>query len=202
VVSLFPNTGSRRVVEVQFQYEADPQRIRQQRDSARYTVQAILNAVDLADREPLEQAVLLAEALRSWAALPTASRSPLPPNEEAFIYTAYGTLVLQRPTAMGLALAYKQLCRAAGLDCRIVTGQLERGAHVWNLVTGEGFGAHIDLFIDLHGEEPPALRLDFEMDEAGYSWDALRFPPTPGEWPEPDESVYSDSDLTITDMGG
>jgi hypothetical protein len=190
MVSLFPDTGSRRVIEIRFQYGDDPQRIRQYRASTRYIIQSILDSLDLADREPLEQAAMLAGALRERTALPTASRLSLPPQEEAFLDTSYGALVLQRPTALGLALAYKQLCQAAGLDCRIVTGQLERGAHVWNLVTGDGFGAHVDLFIDLFGEERPLFRLDHEMEEAGYSWESARYPPTPEEWPEAEAADF------------
>ena len=199
-VSLFPDTGSRRVVDIRFQYGDDPHRIRQNRDSAQLAVQSILGSLDIEGREPLEQAALLAESLRAWAALPTANQSALPSGEEAFLNTAYGALVLRRPTALGLALAYKQLCATAGLDCRIVAGQLERRSHVWNLLSGEDYGAHVDLFLaDPIGEEPLVFRLDSEMDAAGYSWDALRYPPTPDEWPAAETIDY---DEETDDNGG
>jgi len=191
LVSLFPDTGNRRVIEIRFQYGGETQQIRQYRASTQYAVLSLLDSLDLAGREPRAQALLLAEALRDRVALPTASRAALPSQEEALLDTSYGTLVLQHPTAMGLALAYKQLCHAAGLDCRLVAGQLERGAHVWNLVAGDEFSAHVDLSIDLYGDEPPIFRLDREMEEAGYSWDVFRYPPTPEEWPPGEVEMFA-----------
>jgi hypothetical protein len=194
VVTLFPDSGNRRIVEIVFQYGGNPQQILQNRRAAQNAAYTILDSIELEGLEPFAQAVLLAEALAAHIDAtppPLGGRPPHP--DDVFAATAYGALVLRRTDPRGMALAFKLLGNAAGLDVYIVSGQLERGAHVWNLVAGEDFGAHVDFSIDRHGDYPPRFQLDSEMTEAGYSWDTWRYPTTPEEWPGHVSAIENDT---------
>ena len=187
VESVYPaGGGSRRVVEVQFPYGGDRQRILDNRRQAAYEAAALLRTLDVTGAEPHDLALMIAEALWDRVTLLPSEAEPLLSEDEPFLDTSYGALVLRQPTALGLALAYKQLCDAAGIDCRVVPS--ERGGHHWNLIVTDEITAHIDIHAVLYGDMPPHFKLDNELRAGGYVWDTRAFPATWEEWPEPPET--------------
>ena len=59
--------------------------------------------------------------------------------------TAYDALVLRSADSQGLAMAYRAVCDALGVDCLVVNGQLDGGMHVWNIITIQGERYNLDL---------------------------------------------------------
>ena len=60
--------------------------------------------------------------------------------------TVYSALIEKNASPEGIALAYVELCRRSGLDCRIVYGQKDWQDHCWNIVRIDGEYYHVDLF--------------------------------------------------------
>ncbi len=63
-------------------------------------------------------------------------------------YTAYGALVNGSAVCEGYARAFKLLCRSAGLECILVTGDSKGVGHMWNMVKLEGNWYHVDVTWD------------------------------------------------------
>ncbi|MDR3207553.1 MAG: hypothetical protein LBT60_04395 [Oscillospiraceae bacterium] len=64
----------------------------------------------------------------------------------------YRALAEGRALSAGYALAYKQLCDTAGLECRLVLGErLGNSKYVWNLVQLDGDWYHVDPAADAAG---------------------------------------------------
>lgn len=50
------------------------------------------------------------------------------------MYTAYGALCDKTAVCQGFACLFYRMCIDNGIDCRIVTGTADGGAHAWNIV--------------------------------------------------------------------
>lgn len=46
-------------------------------------------------------------------------------------YTPYGALVLKRACCEGASLAFADVCRMSGLECRVIIGKSEGESHMW-----------------------------------------------------------------------
>jgi hypothetical protein len=72
-------------------------------------------------------------------------------------YTAYDGVVHGSTVCAGYAMMVGYLCEAAGIGCRIVTGNVARGPHAWNLVNIDGVWYHLDATWDSpHSDAPQA----------------------------------------------
>ena len=45
----------------------------------------------------------------------------------------------------GMAVAYKALCDASGIECVVVAGRFDRAEHYWNIITVDGASYHVDV---------------------------------------------------------
>ena len=59
-------------------------------------------------------------------------------------YTAYGAVSEGKAVCQGFAQLYYRLARAAGLDCRIVTGTRAGENHAWNIIKIGEYWYHVD----------------------------------------------------------
>lgn len=64
------------------------------------------------------------------------------------VYTSYGALVNGHAVCEGYARAFKLLCRSAGLECILITGDSKGVGHMWNMVKLEGEWYHVDVTWD------------------------------------------------------
>ena len=58
--------------------------------------------------------------------------------------TLWSALMTGQSNSEGMALAYKVLCDAAGIDCVVVEGRLDREEHYWCIITVDGASYHVD----------------------------------------------------------
>ena len=80
----------------------------------------------------------------------------------------------------GMAVAYKALCDALGLECMVVTGRLDRAEHYWNILTLEGASYHVDVSMAREqGFAGTFLISDAEM-WGRYWWDNEDYPQCEG----------------------
>lgn len=158
-VNLYPDEGSRRVVEVLLTYPEDAKTLQGKR------VQLEDAATDLVEpyRTGLADRVLasvLFSALRERSAADGAAGS-----------TAYHALVEGAADSEGMALAYKELCDLAELPCQVVEGDLDGVPHFWTIVTLEEGSFHVD-----PSREEGVLLTDAQMAQAGYTWPEGEYP--------------------------
>lgn len=158
-VNLYPDEGSRRVVEVLLTYPEDTKTLQGKR------VQLEDAATDLVEpyRTGLAHQVLasvLFSALRERSAADDAAGA-----------TAYAALVEGAADSEGMALAYKELCDLTELPCQVVEGDLGGAHHFWTIVTLEEGSFHVD-----PSREESILLTDAQMAQAGYTWPEGEYP--------------------------
>lgn len=149
-VSLYPESGVQRIVEITLDYPLSP--------STRLTFQTQLDeaAAALLPADPEEATPrALFDLLGAQVRLTT--------DEDH--HTAYDALVHGQADSEGLALAYQLLCDRAGLSCTVVQGELDGLPHYWNIVTTENGSRHVDRSAGLYG------LTDLQLQESGaYQW--------------------------------
>lgn len=74
------------------------------------------------------------------------------------------------------ATIYAAICRAAGLECLIVTGTREGEPWTWNIVRENGTYQHVDL---LRCSEQESFQGRGDRDMGGYVWDFSAYPACP-----------------------
>ncbi len=101
-----------------------------------------------------------------------------------------------RANSEGMAVAYKALCDAVGVECEVVTGRLDRAEHYWNIVTVDGESYHVDVSLAREqGFAGTFFISDAEM-WGRYWWDNEDYPQCEGslsysalvEEPKPEET--------------
>jgi hypothetical protein len=156
-ITLYPDSGYRRIVEIQLTYPDSLEQLRARRDaalSAAQTLQAKLQALP-ADQVPFELLQLLQQEVS--------------PGDGS---TAYHALVEGQADSQGMALACQLLCQSMQLEGTVVRGELEGNTHFWNIVyTQEGY-RHLDA-----SQPGGALLTDQAWEAAGYTWDREEYSP-------------------------
>ena len=164
-VQLYPDSGAQRVVEVLLTYPEDPEVLREKSLRLAEAAQALCAPFDQLEGAAL--AAGLCGALRAHAAaLPAGDGSP---------GTAYAALVEGGADSEGLALAFKELCDLSGITCIVAEGTLEGETRFWNIVTLPSGSRHMD-----PAGASNALYTDSQMAQAGFVWDAARYPACAG----------------------
>ena len=165
-VSIYPDTGRQRIVEMALTYHLEPLQLMQHREELEQAAQQFLQDF------PADSisAVQLAETLTDFCSYSAEGGS-----------TAYHALVEQSANSEGLALAMAALCDRLGISCRVVSGTKDGAHHVWNLISRDEGWYHLDLTRSpaYGGEEDPnevRFLTDPEMTDSGYLWDTQLFP--------------------------
>lgn len=91
----------------------------------------------------------------------------------------YSALIEHASDSEGAALAYVQLCRLLGVDCRIVYGQRDWADHCWNIVRVNGEYYHVDAGLENASAENNFLKPDQSFWES-YRWDVASYPACTG----------------------
>lgn len=158
-VNLYPDAGSRRVVEVLLTYPEDTKTLQGKR------VQLEDAATDLV--EPYRTGL----ADRVLASVLFSTLRERSDADGAAGTTAYHALVEGAADSEGMALAYKELCDLTELPCQVVEGDLDGVSHFWTIVTLEEGSFHVD-----PSREDGVLLTDSQMARAGYTWPEGEYP--------------------------
>jgi len=156
-VSVYPNSGRQRIVEITLTYHLEQEELLRRRNELEKTLVQTAAAFP-----PLDEKALYPEVAGHLT--------------DVCVYaseggnTAYHALVEGSANSEGLALAMAALCAQADLPCQVVEGTLNDTPHFWNLVHTEQGWLHLDLTAD--AEEVPLLQANPAMEAAGYLWDA------------------------------
>ena len=159
-ITMYPETGQRRIVEVLLTYHQSRQTLESRRNSLQREADRLLTQAGVQGENVLSQLVRLVRQTCSY--------------QEGGGSTAYDALLEGTADSQGMALALALLCQRTqpALSCTVVDGQWNGVSHLWNVVQTAGGYRHVDL--TQPGE--PVFRTDQEMAAAGYTWDSERVP--------------------------
>ena len=176
-VSVFPNRGSVRVVELHFFYNTEKTVLSKRRED----VNSFLELVNkqLSNEQSPEQALApeeIVEILYKQLLPGIGYRN----DPSATVYS----LILQKTggncRTMASVAAY--LCKGAGADCEIVVGTRDGESWYWNRIMTDTGWKYFDLHAAGLAQQYPALLPAAEM--VGYCWDAEQYPEIESVEPE------------------
>ena len=166
-ISLYPKTGSERIVEILLQYPDTPEALR--RKSAQLRQQAEQLTTALNGHTPTNMARSLLALLRQRVEVVADST----PDRS----TAYAALMENQADSEGLALAFQLLCQQLKLECTLVQGTLDGVPHFWNIVALEdGAYRHVDA-----SQATGLFYTDRELSNLNYVWNTTETPVCGGQ---------------------
>lgn len=159
-ISLYPETGTERIVEILLTYPDTPESLR--RKSGQLQQQAEQLTASFAQMDTRELVQNLWSLLRQRVEYQTGDGCS----------TAYAALMENRADSEGLALAFQLLCQQRKVDCSLVQGTLEGQPHFWNVVgLADGEYRHVDA-----SREEGLFYTDEAFSALGYAWNAEAVP--------------------------
>lgn len=164
-ISLYPDQGNRRIVEIQLQYDRPVEELQE------LSLQTIAAAERITS--PLQGSTSPPEQLLTGLLLRLSNslRCRENPGGSLPAGTAWDALVGMGGDAEGVALAFQLLCEQLKLDCSITEGTLDGADHLWNRVS---LGDGKECYVDLSRTGLPRMFTGEELVQLGYVWgDAL-----------------------------
>ena len=184
-VSVYPDAGLVRVVEVHFVYPEDRETLRGMRTEAEAVLDSAFHYIDYG-RTDQQKLRLLFTYLTT--------RFSYREDENASVYSLLCGGVGSSRTA---ASVVRLLCEKTGVAATLVEGTREGKTWYWNIVsTADGF-RHVDLHADALSGGPLTFRTDSEMAE--YTWERAACPVCAEPQPEEEsgtEETVSESETT------
>ncbi len=164
-ISIYPDSGDIRIVELQFSYSQNAQTLIARADEVAATA-ALLVGQDAAADETVAW-LLYSRLIDCTNYVSTGSSS------------IYNAICIGRANSEGVALAYQLLCDLAGISCQLVQGTKDDVPHWWNLITID----ETSWMVDLTSEDTQEhfLHNDAYMTAFGYSWSQEDYPSCDGE---------------------
>ena len=160
--AVYPNSGSRRVVELSFTYQTNREALR----TMQIYVEPVFRAAYLNVSGEEDE---LTKFARTFTFLMERSDYTV----ETSITPAYSLLRHGVGDCKAFAVVYASMCRQAGLDCRVVTGTRGGEPWVWNMICVDGVYSHVDL---LRSRDAGRLVRNSQNGMNGYVWDYSAYP--------------------------
>lgn len=173
-VSLYPESGVERIVEIRLDYGMDTETLAQQRQELQLVCAEALEYTG-ASGEASSDPDSLRDADRLYAACQYLQQNCI--FSSAAGATAFDALVKGAANAEGMAMACQALCSLLELPCRVVEGRRDNEPHFWNMVTVDGESYHVDL------SDPEGLFLVGDEQMLGlFWWDTELYPACPNDY--------------------
>lgn len=155
-------TGSRKVVEVSFTYQTARDTLRQMRDQVRpvFDAASLYVSGDSSSHQKYNQLYAFLTARFDYRIEPS-------------ITPAYSLLRNGFGDSRAFATVYAAMCRAAGLECLVVTGTRNGEGRVWNMVLDDLHYYHVDL---LQCNELGKYTQKTDSQMYGYVWNREAYP--------------------------
>lgn len=154
-VTLYPDTGTQRIVEILLTYPADEETMAEKRDQLLAEVETLLAPLRVQQGDATERLAQL------FALLPRAVTYT--PGGGA---TAWDAIIGGGADSEGLALAFQLLADELEVGSTLVEGTLNGEPHFWNQLSDDG-GAH---YVDLTRERTGTTWSAEDLLALGYSW--------------------------------
>ena len=165
-VGVYPDTGRSRVLELKFTYQTSRDSLRQMKTQVQrvFASASLYVSSDGNDHSKFSQLFTFLTERFDY-------------KLETSITPAYSLLCHGVGDSKAFATAYAAMCRAAGLDCQVVSGTCAGEARFWNMVRSGDIYYHVDLL-----SSKTAGDLQMLTDDAmeGYVWDYSAYPTAGG----------------------
>lgn len=159
-VSLYPSTGSQRIIEVLLAWADDQTNLEGYANAVDAAVEQLL---DSSDSEPYSMEQLVERLQQQVTPSSTGS------------LTALDALSGKPASDQGLLLALEAALQGADLEASMVVGTLRGSTTTWLIVsTPQGY-RHL-LAQSLHPDQPLQLYTDSQLLQLGYSWPTALYP--------------------------
>ena len=157
-VSIDPDQGRQRIVEIGLTYRLDSTELEHRRDTLARAIQALTQPLSEkpAEAKLSELPGLLADTVK---------------YDPAAGSTAYHALVEGSANSQGLALALASLCESVELNSLVVSGEWNGLPHFWIVLQTQAGWRHLD-----PTENGIYFGTDNQAAEAGYSWSGQNIP--------------------------
>ena len=160
-ISVYPDQGTDRVVEVTFVYQTSRDTLRSMQEA----VQPVFSSAELYVKGDVDQ-------WQKYYHLYAFLMERYDYKIETSITPSYSLLRHGVGDSKAFAMVYAQMCRKSGLDCKIVTGTKEGEIWHWNAVKVDGVYYYIDLIAcKSNGEFLPLTKEQM----TNYVWDYSAF---------------------------
>ncbi len=175
-VSLYPDSGVERIVEITLDYGKTDEELAAMRQALTEACETAAQtiAADSASGEVSGEPDSSAADRLYAAAQYLSARCVFAPEGGC---TAHDALVSGSADSEGMAMAFQALCGTLGLDCQTVSGRLDNEEHFWAIVSFGGQSYHID-------PTAPAEHFLAGDDEmwGRYWWDTAIYPACPADY--------------------
>ncbi len=158
-VSVYPEHGQSRVVEIGFTYQTSRESLRNMQE----TVAPVFSSAKLYVRDD-------ADAWEKCSQLYSFLMNRYTYEFETSITPSYSLLRYGVGDCKAFAMVYAAMCRQVGLSCQMISGTRSGEPWYWNVLTVEGVNYHIDL-LDCYAKGSFSAKTDAQM--RGYVWDYL-----------------------------
>lgn len=189
-VSLYPETGENRVVELSFAYQTSREALRNMQNQVKQIFESAKLYVSGAesDYEKLSRLyVFLTGGVDTDRTTQQAGGSSITPS--------YSLLRYGVGDSKAFATVYAAMCRQAGVECHVVSGTRNGDAWFWNIVyNGESY-THVDI---LRSVQAGYLRQRSDAEMGGYVWDYSEYPVCDGEYQAPTDQTEESVEETET----
>lgn len=176
-IGTYPEQGTRRVLELKFAYQTSRDALRNMQTQ----VERVLASAALLIDQNIDDEQKYTQLFTFLTFLAERSDYKL----ETSITPSYSLLCHGVGDAKTYAMVYAEMCRSAGLNCRMVSGTRSGEAWYWNLICIDGVYYHVDLIASRTAGQFTKLS-DGEM--GGYVWDYSAYPAA-GAQEEPTEGT-------------
>ena len=176
-VNAFPERGIQRIFETRLDYAYAPGRLSEMKTLiAEAVTELILPFAD--EEDPVIAAMEACLRLSDTCELITAADSEPDYSEPS---NAYGAMIENAADSEGFAMAYKALCDALSVECRVVSGRMDKAPHSWNIIRIDGDSYHVDVS---RCSELGIAEVFLNGDSAmwgRYLWDTEKYPECDGD---------------------
>ncbi len=171
-MELYPDSGSQRILEIDFDYVHSTQELMDSRDALQPQIQQLARIYGSSD-QPMTNVRRFYQRLGRDAVL-----EPQDEGTHALTNSVYGVLVEGHATSYGFAQAFRVMMDACEIPCRLITGQRNGALHYWCLVEISGSYYYIDPSTAA-GDQPLEYYLmgNIQLEEQNYyMWNAVEYP--------------------------
>lgn len=151
-VSIYPDEGRQRIVELSMTYHLDEDTLRKRRDQLGHAIAEMSRAIPFSGTDTYVRSA--AKTLLANVRYDRDGGS-----------TAWDAVTTGKADSEGIALAFSALCQQIHLPCRVVQGTRDNATHFWNVVSTSQGWRHLDLT-----QDKSPLMLDTQISGQGYDW--------------------------------
>lgn len=181
-ISVYPETGNVRILEINFLYTNTPQTLLDKKDAVEESIHAAVEYIRYREGDYDKAQLLYSYLIQRFQYQQAETVTPL-----------YDALCGGIADPAGLAQAWQLICDRAGMECYTVTGLRNGEPYTWNILRAGSYYRHLDLAKCVLEGSGLVLRSDPEM--GSYYWNTELLPacefvyePAPEESPAEDET--------------